>query len=383
MKIHRSSSPQKMVDAFNRRISELDATSSTSVKASREVEIFDDDDWDEYEDVGGGFGEPGTRYTMRNIKEYWNEENESDPSLAEYDSFEPWWKDTHSNYLKRISSCGDVYAAGGLYVDREGNAFGEPDKIYREDELRSYWDTDHDSDPVMQEYDSFESWLSDTLDNGYLSNYVDAGCHGPAKSSETEIDEELEEVTGEEDLMEELDSEFIESDDDIECSFDIDSIDTDKLYEVIDKYNATSVPVSGDWDSETADEQRTIADAFGISLEDAKEVMIKILGFPEDDKFVGASIDINADYNIYSGYDDIEDVSWEELDSKPVRDSDGFITDYTLYHNNVTGEYACMFGDKDMYSPGEGYFDWEGDSEEEAYEWFESYTGPGDDDLLD
>lgn len=326
MKIHRSSSPQKMVDAFNARINQLggyaEVESSSDITASKEVPIYEDDDWEMYEDVGGGFGEPGVRYTLRNIKEYWNESNESDPSLVDYDSFESWWKDTHSNFMKRV----------------------EDDEIY--------------------------------------SSEIDAGCHGSAESSETEINEELEDVTGEEDLMEELDSEFIDSSEDIACSFDVDSIDVDKLFEVIDVYNGASRPVSGDWDDETAHEQQTIADAFGISLEDAKEVMIKILGFPEDDAFIGASTSITSDYNIYSGFDDVEDVSWEELDSKPVRDSDGFLTDYTLYHNTVTGEYACVFGDKEYYTPGEGYFDWQGDSEDEAYEWFESYEGFSDDDTL-
>lgn len=390
MKIKRSTSIDGMLDAFNRRIFELggDIESSTSVNASKAVEIYEDDDWDEYEDVDGGFGEPGAHLTMRDIKEYWNNEYDGDPCLMEYDSFEPWWRDTHQ-FMRRINSCGDVTAADRLFLDKEGNAFGEPDKLYREDDLRSYWDSDHDSDPVMREYDSFESWLDETLESGYLSDYVDnsdyvdAGCHGPAKSSETEIDEELEEVTGEEDLMEELDSEFIESEDEIEASFSIDDIDDDRLAEVIDKYNATSSPVSGDWDTETAAEQQDIADAFGISLEDAKQVMIQKLGFPEDDNFIGASTAVNADYNILSGYDDIEDVSWQELDSKSVRDSDGFLTDYTLYYNPVTGQYACMFGDKDIYRPGEGYYDWEGDSEEEAYEWFESYDGLLEDDFLD
>lgn len=324
MKLKRTASVESMLDAFNRKIDQLEgegevvstisiAPQAAEVTASRAVEIYEDDDWDEYEDVGGGFGEPGVHYTMRNVKDYWNESNESDPSLAEYDDFEQWWKDTHDNYLKRVESCG-----------------------------------------------------------------VLGGCHGKStKSSETEIDDELEDVTGDEDLMEELDSEFIEDSTDVTCAFDVNSIDTDRLYEVIDKYNANSQPISGDWDNETADEQQTIANEFGISLDDAKQVMIEILGFPADDAFVEASTEVSAsdDYNIYSGYDDIEDVSWKEVDSKQVQDSDGFWTDYTLYHNDATGQYACMFGDKDVYRPGEGYFDWEGDSEDEAYEWFESYEG--------
>lgn len=318
MKIKRSTSVDNMLDAFNQRIAELEAADVSSassldegadITASRTVSIYEDDDWDEYEDLDGGFGDPGAHYTMRNIKEYWNESNESDPSLAAYDDFESWWRDTH-DYLKRIDSCGVV-----------------------------------------------------------------GGCHGDStKSSETEIDDKLEDITGEEDLMEELDSEFIEDSTDIDASFYVDSIDDDELLDVIDKYNATSSPVSGDWDTETAAEQQDIADHFGISLEDAKQVMIKKLGFPEDDAFIEASEDITASYDDWKD-DNYVDSEWTELESKSVQDSDGFMTDYTLYRNDATGEYACMFGDKEVYRPGEGYFDWEGDSEDEAYEWFESYEG--------
>jgi hypothetical protein len=55
----------------------------------------------------------------------------------------------------------------------------------------------------------------------------------------------------------------------------------DRLYDLVDIYN-TSSPVSGDWDTETKDEQEAIAEEFDISLEDAKGVMINILGFDED-----------------------------------------------------------------------------------------------------
>lgn len=69
---------------------------------------------------------------------------------------------------------------------------------------------------------------------------------------------------------------------DIVTMFNNDTELYNKLIDVIDIYNATSVPVSGDWDTETEHEQKTIADTFNISLEDAKRVMIDILGFDED-----------------------------------------------------------------------------------------------------
>ena len=71
------------------------------------------------------------------------------------------------------------------------------------------------------------------------------------------------------------------------------------------------------------------------------------------------------------------DVSdWRELASKSVEDSDGFYTDYTLYTDGQT--YICMFGDKDLYEPDASYADYETESESDAWDWFNSYTGFAD-----
>ena len=63
------------------------------------------------------------------------------------------------------------------------------------------------------------------------------------------------------------------------------------------------------------------------------------------------------------------------IKSKSVYDSDGFLTDYTLYSTSDGETYFCMFGDNEIYEPDLDYADWEGDSYEEAMEWFESYNG--------
>jgi hypothetical protein len=67
---------------------------------------------------------------------------------------------------------------------------------------------------------------------------------------------------------------------------------------------------------------------------------------------------------------------WVELASKSVEDSDGFYTDYTLYTDGST--YICMFGDKEIYEPDENYADYETEIEQEAWDWFNSYTGFAD-----
>lgn len=56
----------------------------------------------------------------------------------------------------------------------------------------------------------------------------------------------------------------------------------DGLMMIADRYN-TSDPVSGDWETEVEHEMKTIADAFNISEESAKDLMINELGFGDID----------------------------------------------------------------------------------------------------
>lgn len=81
------------------------------------------------------------------------------------------------------------------------------------------------------------------------------------------------------------------------------------------------------------------------------------------------SIQANQDYSRY-----------EEIASKQVYDSDGFTTDYTMYEDNVLDEYIFIFGDKDLYRPEDTEPDWTADTEEDAWNWFNSYEGFTEDD---
>ena len=56
----------------------------------------------------------------------------------------------------------------------------------------------------------------------------------------------------------------------------------EKIWEIAETY-VTSNPKSGDWATETKAEQKEIAEALGISLEEAKQIMIDELDFPEDE----------------------------------------------------------------------------------------------------
>ena len=108
-----SKSTDEMLQAFEAKLDEFGIQSKTCVNSDtdlddpdspddRLVEIYEKDAFDEYRDDGGGFGEPGQVYTMKDIKEIWNSENMNDPSLRCYDYFEDWWYDTRSNYLSEV-----------------------------------------------------------------------------------------------------------------------------------------------------------------------------------------------------------------------------------------------------------------------------------------
>lgn len=87
--------------------------------------------------------------------------------------------------------------------------------------------------------------------------------------------------------------------------------------------------------------------------------------------------------------EDIDDGEWEEVDSKVVEDSDGFMTDYVWYTDGF--KHVFIFGDSGIYRPEDGDFDWEIDivegKEAEAYkeaqEWFDSYTGFAEENLTE
>lgn len=74
--------------------------------------------------------------------------------------------------------------------------------------------------------------------------------------------------------------------------------------------------------------------------------------------------------------------SFEFIDSKSIKDFDGFMTEYSMYKDNDSGRFVFVYGDSDIYTPEDENFDWECDSEEEAREWFDNYNG-FEDDIID
>lgn len=117
------------------------------------------------------------------------------------------------------------------------------------------------------------------------------------------------------------------------------------------------------------DKHRELEDAGYPSREAAKKFIDELVSEADDE--IESAVDID---------EETEDPKWICLDIKHVRDSDGMLTDYALYTTEDEDKYICMFGDVDAYPPDEMYADAEFDTEEEALEWFEDYTGPGDED---
>ena len=388
----------------------FDIEACNSIKAS-EVMYLDPD--------GNMFGEPRARYSFSDIKRYWDEEHDDDPVLMQFNSFDEWFNACESDgTIVEI----DEYSHGRKFQD-VGGGFGTGGDILDEDDLFEYYQSNREYDPSLVEYDSYDDWINDSINNGWLS--------------------------------------VIDSCDAVNCSIELTDDMKEKVWEIADRYN-TSSPVSGDWATETAHEQRAIANELNISLSDAKQIMISELGFSEemmsdeDGGFVDAATNTLSDEepifgdttgyryllthgwgpgtiprdvevldHVEQGYKDIilinrkltpdelneydiivlddsgkatpavnasksvkafvdTDISsmWKKLDSKQVKDFDGFMTDYTLYESqspDTEYKYICMFGDNDIYTPNESEADWSGNSLSEAEEWFSNYTTNEDD----
>lgn len=52
------------------------------------------------------------------------------------------------------------------FIDKEG-IFNELGKVTI-NELREYWEKEKDNDYCLVPYDSFEEWVNDSIENGYL-----------------------------------------------------------------------------------------------------------------------------------------------------------------------------------------------------------------------
>lgn len=98
-----------------------------------------------FKDPQGMFGEPGSIVTAQELKDYWDEEHEWDPSLQEFDNFEDWYygtiewfKPIEESYVSKLhikESEGSIKYTGRTWKDfianLESNSRYKVDSAYR------------------------------------------------------------------------------------------------------------------------------------------------------------------------------------------------------------------------------------------------------------
>ena len=277
-----------------------------------------------YSDAEGSFGgDANDVYSLEDLMIMWNSDHNSDPSMSVYDTFEDWWEDT-KRWMKP-SSAPEEGEDDEMFTDNDG-IFGEPGEIISKRDMRNYYEENYDNDFSLSGFDSFEDWWAATQVS-------------------------LEPVDDDEDIMSATSihesSPFyalVAEDGEPILLFEADDLD-DANAQVADYNNAYMTNYSAEYDDAVNTEG---LDLIG-RLSDEGEVE-----GPTGSSFL-------------------------EIASKSVPDAGGFYTDYTMYRDKETGEYVFVFGDKDAYTPDQGDFDWSCDTEEQAWEWYNSYTGFADD----
>ena len=109
-----------------------------------------------------------------------------------------------SHVTEPVNASESVQSA--MYQDMDGSTLGDIGTTATEEELRRLYDEWHDSDPVVSEYDSFEDWLDDTVNNGYLKRIAGSETVEAAEEDDDEYDENAEYIQA---LIGDLESEIV------------------------------------------------------------------------------------------------------------------------------------------------------------------------------
>lgn len=155
--------------------------------------------------------------------------------------------------------------------------------------------------------------------------------------------------------------------------FDDDTVDTvdvedpdyagDEFYVAVDR----SKELLKDYDVEHVEIVYTVEDNFD------KHEDVEYQYWPKED----------VEENLNEDYPNTIGDRYYRIDIKHVKDSDGFLTDYTWWYDAATDQHIFIFGDSEVYTPEDSSPDWETDSEDTAQEWWDNYVGPYEDDDLD
>ncbi|MBO7691111.1 MAG: DUF2213 domain-containing protein, partial [Methanobrevibacter sp.] len=117
-----------------------------------DLEKFEKESSKEESPKEGNELEAGQLYESE-AKEYWDKNKKDDPVLAEYKSYEDWYKDSKEN--------------GYIIKDPVKKRELEDGQIYKS-EAKKYWDENHKDDPSLSDYNSYEEWYKDSEENGYI-----------------------------------------------------------------------------------------------------------------------------------------------------------------------------------------------------------------------
>lgn len=138
-----------------------------------------------------------------------------------------------SHVTEPVNASESVQSA--MYQDMDGSTLGDIGTTATEEELRRLYDEWHDSDPVVSEYDSFEDWLDDTVNNGYLKKI--AGSESVEAAEEDDEDDYDENADYIQTLIGDLESEIVGRHGDVIESIVFDDDDETLYMTVTFEYN--------------------------------------------------------------------------------------------------------------------------------------------------
>lgn len=137
-----------------------------------------------------------------------------------------------SHVTEPVNAAESVQSA--MYQDMDGSTLGDIGTTATEEELRRLYDELHDSDPVVSDYDSFEDWLDDTVNNGYLKKIAGSESVEAAEEDDDEYDENAEYIQT---LIGDLESEIVGRHGDVIESIVFDDDDETLYMTVTFEYN--------------------------------------------------------------------------------------------------------------------------------------------------
>lgn len=137
-----------------------------------------------------------------------------------------------SHVTEPVNAAESVQSA--MYQDMDGSTLGDIGTTATEEELRRLYDELHDSDPVVSDYESFEDWLDDTVNNGYLKKIAGSESVEAAEEDDDEYDENAEYIQT---LIGDLESEIVGRHGDVIESIVFDDDDETLYMTVTFEYN--------------------------------------------------------------------------------------------------------------------------------------------------